>query len=200
MIKRIHYVSGVTLASFVGIHLFNHILVLFGATVHIAFMEATRVVYRHWLIESVLLLAVVTQIVSGCRLAYGRRKLLVDRYDRWQVYSGLYLSLFLLVHVSAVLAGRYYFVVDTNLYYGAARLNAFPAGLFFVPYYGLAIIAFFTHVASVHYRKVQQLYPQSYPSRQAAVIIGLGVLLALLILIGMISISIPPEYQRLSVK
>ncbi|WKN46029.1 hypothetical protein [Tunicatimonas pelagia] len=200
MIKRIHYISGLTIASFVGIHLLNHVLILFGETVHIAFMEATRVVYRHWLIESLLLLAVLTQIISGLRLATGKRKSLIDSYDRWQVYSGGYLSFFLLIHVSAVLVGRYYFTVDTNLYYGAAGLNTYPDWLFFVPYYGLAIVAFFIHVATIHYRKMRQLRSHHDPSRQALVIIMLGVLLAIIILVGMIGITIPSEYQKLGVR
>jgi len=43
--------------------------------------------------------------------------------------------------------GRYALHLDTNFYYAAAGLNIAPYQLFFVPYYFLAVVAFFTHIA-----------------------------------------------------
>lgn len=66
--KELHYLSGLLIALFVGLHLFNHFTSIYGAQVHIQWMNRLRVVYRNPIIEVVLLSAVVVQIVSGIHL------------------------------------------------------------------------------------------------------------------------------------
>ena len=166
--KRLHYISGLILVLYVLAHLFNHLMLWYGVEVHIAWMESMRKVYRFGLIEGMLLLAVTIQIISGIRLVLKLRKeAVLSKTMRYQMITGLYLAFFLLVHVSAVLAGRFLLNLDTNLYFGAAGLNQFPLLLFFIPYYFFAILSFFGHVACIHYRKTN-----SQP--QSLVIFGLG--------------------------
>lgn len=64
-IKKIHYISGLTIILFIGLHLFNHLFSLFGAEKHIELMNSLRVIYRNIFVEAILLLAVLTQIISG---------------------------------------------------------------------------------------------------------------------------------------
>lgn len=151
LVKRVHYISGITLSAFIAFHLLNHLFALDGPEKHIAVMDNLRAVYRHPVIETVLLLAVLFQIVTGLRLVYKRNA--QSLAEKIQVYSGLYLSFFLLAHVGAVLSGRYIENLDTNFYYAAAGLNYYPATFIFIPYYFLAVAAISLHVAAIHFLK-----------------------------------------------
>lgn len=71
-LKRIHYISGLIISIFVGLHLFNHFTAIFGAEFHIAVMDKLRVVYRNIIVESILLIAVFVQIISGIKLFFAK--------------------------------------------------------------------------------------------------------------------------------
>jgi len=199
--KKLHYFSGITLTIFIGFHLFNHFMGLWGPATHIAWMEWGRVVYRNILVESILLLAVVIQIVSGLKLWSKRRKLKGSFYQRVQLWSGFYLAMFLVIHVSAVIGGRLVLDLDTNYYFGVAGLNTFPFNLFFVPYYSLAIVAFFGHIASIHAQKMQHSIFGVSPIQQSHVFLLIGLLTTVLLLFsltnGFTGIDLPPVYKVL---
>ncbi|SKA30894.1 hypothetical protein SAMN04488128_103369 [Chitinophaga eiseniae] len=169
-----HYWSGLTLSVFIGFHLFNQLTALMGVGAHISVMQVLRLVYRHPVVETILLLAVVFQITTGLLMVFKRQQSTVA--GKIQVYSGLYLSFFLLVHVGAVLYGRS-LALDTNFYFAAAGLNMYPVTFFFIPYYLLAIGAVFLHVAAIHYRKTGSL-------RWSRAIVLAGLLAAILIISG----------------
>ena len=46
-IKKFHYISGRTITIFVGLHLFNHFISVFGAHAHIEMMNTLRIFYRN---------------------------------------------------------------------------------------------------------------------------------------------------------
>lgn len=174
--KKIHYISGITLSFFIAIHLLNHLVSLIGGPqMHIEWMNTFRKVYRTPLVETVLLLAVGFQVITGLRLLLVKRE--KNLAQKIQVYSGLYLSFFLIVHVAAVISGRYIEHLDTNFYYAGVGLNTFPGAYIFIPYYFLSVVAISLHVASLHYLKTN--------SKIAAQLIGgTGILAAVLIIIG----------------
>ncbi len=171
---QMHYCSGLLLAVFVGIHLLNHLLVVISPALHLAFMAAARKVYRHPLGETVLLVAVLFQIGTGLRLVGFCAREIGDNWRRLQVCAGLYLALFLAIHVSSVLMGRLSAHLDTNLYFAAAGLNHYPQLLFFVPYYSLAILAFFGHVAAIHRLKMHRRLAAITPTGQAWILLIMG--------------------------
>lgn len=174
-IKRIHYVSGLTLSIFIAVHLFNHFFAIAGAEAHIRMMEILRKVYRHPVIETFLLLVVGFQVITGIRLAYKRRA--TSTAEKIQVWSGLYLAFFLIAHVGAVISGRYVELLNTNFYYGAIGMNFDPAYFIFVPYYFLAVVAISLHVAAIHYIKTG--------ARKISVTIGaVGVAAAVVIILA----------------
>lgn len=175
-LKKLHYTSGVTLAIFIALHLFNHFYSVFGTHKHIALMEAFRPFYRNVFIETLLVLAVVVQIYSGLKLYKIKRHTVASLFEKIHLWSGLYLALFLLIHVSAVFAARLYLKLDTNFYFGVAGLNYFPTNLFFIPYYALAICSFFAHVAAIHHAKMQHSVIGLTPTKQAKIILVLGVI------------------------
>jgi hypothetical protein len=203
-IRKIHYISGLCLTLFVGLHLFNHAWSILGAEKHIEIMNVLRKFYRHFLIESILLLAVAVQIVSGLQLFKTKRTTDFGFFNKLHLWSGLYLAFFLIIHVSAVMGGRYLLKLDTNFYFGVAGLNHFPLNLFFIPYYGLAIFSFFGHIASVHHKKMTHKVLGITPHTQVVIILLLGITITLLVFYGLTNhfrgMIIPAEYTILKLK
>lgn len=173
-IKSIHYLSGLTLSVFIFIHLINHLLsILDGPELHIEWMEKFRKIYRNQFVELLLLTSVLFQIITGIYLLFANQeKIFVKKI---QIYSGLYLSFFLVIHVSAVITGRQIEHLDTNFYYAGVGLNFFPS--IFIPYYFLSVVAVFLHVASLHYINTN--------SMNTSILIGIiGILISILIILG----------------
>lgn len=206
-IKTSHYISAIIVTIFVAAHLFNHLCSLLGAEQHIAIMQQLRLVYRHKLFEGMLLGAVLWQIGSGISLFIAQmrasRARTLSPVQRIQMWTGAYMAFFLLAHLSAVFVGRYVAQLDTNFYFGVAGLNTFPLNLFFIPYYSLAILAFFGHLAAIHAQKMQHFVGSLSPHQQAKIIFGLGVCLNISLLYGLTNgfkgVSIPTAYQLLTV-
>ncbi len=155
-IKTLHYISGLIISLFVGLHLFNHFCSIFGAVKHIEIMNSLRLIYRNIVIETVLLGAVGVQILSGFSLFKKSRQMAVSTFEKLHIWSGLYMAIFFVIHISAVVGSRLFLNLDTNFYFGVAGLNSFPTNLFFIPYYGLAVFSFFTHIASIHNKKMKK--------------------------------------------
>lgn len=199
--KKLHYLSGLILTLFIGLHLFNHGLSIFGPNRHIEMMDTLRLFYRILFIENILLLAVFVQILSGIKLFIAKRKIVNSRFDKLHIWSGLYLAFFLVIHISAIFAGRFLLHLDTNFYFGAAGINTFPFNLFFVPYYALAIISFFAHIASIHHQKMQRTVFGLPPYKQAMAILFAGILLTCFIFYGLTNrfkgYAIPKAYNVL---
>jgi succinate dehydrogenase/fumarate reductase cytochrome b subunit len=200
MIKSIHYFSGILITVFILVHLLNHLLVLHSEALHITFMQSARKIYRHPAVETILLTAVLTQIISGIRLVVITWGTSLELFDWLHILSGLYLALFLIVHVTAVLIGRYKLHLDTNLYYGAGVMNVHPQKLIFIPYYALAILSFFTHIASIHRIKMKELLPIETVEQHSWIIIGTGILITFLIIGRMSKIDLPKEFKNSSGK
>lgn len=198
-LKKLHYFSGITISIFVGIHLLNHVYSLFGAKAHIELMNNLRIVYRNTIAETVLLAAVTIQIVSGLKLILKKHKTTSNKFEILQTWTGFYLALFLLFHVGAVLFGRWILELDTNYYFGVAGLNTFPLNLFFIPYYGLAIVSFFGHISAVHSIKMKRKIIGIEPIQQSYLIFILGIVFTLFLLFGLTNgfngVEIPKEYN-----
>jgi hypothetical protein len=192
--KKVHYFSGLFITVFIAFHLLNHAFAFVSLEKHLEIMEIFRVVYRNIFIETLLLIAVVIQVFSGIKLVLQSRKNAISLLDKLHIHSGLYLAMFLLVHVSAVLSARFVFHLDSNTYFGAATLNHYPEIYLFVPYYFLAIVSFFTHIACIHYKKTNS-------KNQAYVIITTGFLFAISLIIALTNnfngYTIPKEYLKM---
>ncbi|KOY87468.1 hypothetical protein AD998_16175 [bacterium 336/3] len=199
--KVIHHFSGIFISLFVGIHLFNHVWSILGAEKHIVLMNSLRVIYRNIFVEAFLLIAVLVQIVSGLVLFRESRKTAFSFFDKLHIYSGLYLAVFLIIHVSAVMTGRLVLNLDTNFYFGVAGLNTFPFNLFFIPYYGLAIFSFFGHIAAIHSKKMKKIIWGISPKQQSIIILVVGFLVLTSIFYGATNgfqgVNIPKEYKVL---
>ena len=149
-----------------------------------------------------LLVAVVVQIISGLRMVRKKDSRAVTFFNKLHIYSGLYLAVFLVIHVSAVVVGRFILKLDTNFYFGAAGINSFPVNLFFIPYYALAILSFFGHLAAIHHKKMNRPVAGLAPVQQAWVILLIGAGITLVILYGLTNqftgIELLDEYRILT--
>ncbi|HOY20463.1 MAG TPA: hypothetical protein PLC89_24335 [Haliscomenobacter sp.] len=179
----------------------NHSWSIFGADKHIEMMNTLRLFYRNIFVETVLLIAIFLQVISGMKIFKTSRKIATTQFDKLHIWTGFYLAIFLVIHLSAVLGGRLFLHLDTNFYFGVAGLNSFPFNLFFVPYYGLAIISFFGHIASVHSKKMKQPVLGLTPNIQSLVILAFGIILTIIIFYGLTNhfngVTIPKEYKVL---
>ena len=143
-LRRLHYVSAIILGLFLATHMLNHLVGVFGEGRHIAFMHVARFAYRAWPVELLLIALFAWQAVSGVVLVArgwrGRKGLVA-----WaQALAGSYIAVFLLIHVSAVLNARSS-GIETDVRFAGQGLSAGLAW-FFIPYYGLSLIALATHL------------------------------------------------------
>ncbi len=198
MVHTLHRLSAFFIGSFITIHLLNHLLSLGGIDAHISFMASFRQFYRIPVIEVLLLSGILFQIGSGLLLIKNRWGERRGFYARLQAISGGYLALFLINHIAAVLFGRALLGLDTNFYFAAAGLHISPFQFFFVPYYYLAVLAIFAHVAcALHWLSRERLTLEKR-NRLGFLIIAIGALLSLLITLALAgafyAVEIPAQY------
>lgn len=200
-IKKFHFLSGLIITVFIGLHLFNHLYSIFGIEKHIELMDSLRRFYRNIFIEVILLCSIFIQIFTGIKLFITNRKTAVTNFDKLHIWTGLYLAIFFIIHLTAVFGGRQFLHLDTNFYFGAAGLNTFPFNLFFIPYYGFAIMSFFGHIASIHYKKMKKDIFGLTPVKQSKAVLVFGLCLTVLIFFGLTNhfkgIEVPAEYNAL---
>lgn len=179
--RHLHRALAVLLALFLALHLGNHLAGLAGQDSHGAVQDALRLVYRHPLVEPLLLAAVAAQVALGLALLARRRRLTL------QTVSGGYLALFLTVHLGAVRSARLQ-GVDTDLAFAAAGLHApAPWPGVFAAYYGLAVLAVVAHLSVPLSRRSPTL-------SRAALVVGTALSLTLVALLaGLVTpLTIPP--------
>lgn len=192
-LKKVHRFSGILMAGFILLHLFNHLFALGGPIIHQEVMRTLRKVYRFPPIEIALLLAVSLQIISGPVLIWKNRRQ-KDRYKWLQIVSGLYLAFFLCYHISAVMLGRYKWNVETDYHFAASVVKYGAQKIFFIPYYMLSVIAVFVHVACVHREKLMEKQTGSNvivrANTQARIIMLTGIFMAVWIILGLIGVRL----------
>jgi hypothetical protein len=167
---------------FVLVHIGNHVVALDGPAAHIRAMEWLRTVYRAPILEAVLLASVIGQALSGTRLLWNGAAWRRRGVGRVQVVSGAYLALFILIHLSAIAWGRLVSGLDTNFYFAAAGLNIAPFPVFFVPYYFLAVVALFAHLACALHRLLRGRLTLSQLDAIVLLGLGTGIIVGLLII------------------
>ena len=152
-LKEFHRLSGIVIASFLLLHITNHLFALGGPSLHITVMKLFRHIYRFPPVEILLLICVAFQIGSGIVLVFKKGFLKKPFYVIIQVLSGLYLSFFMIFHVWAVLTARYKWKVETDFYFASGVAIRYPEKLFFIPYYTLSLVCIFAHIGCAHYLK-----------------------------------------------
>jgi succinate dehydrogenase/fumarate reductase cytochrome b subunit len=197
-LRVLHRASAVLIATYAIAHIANHLVSLAGVQAHIDFMEIARGIYRQRYVEIVLLVSVGFQIASGLWFVFRDWKKRQGRVACLQAASGAYLAFFLLVHVAAVLFGRFVLNLDTNFYFAAAGFYVSPYQFFFAPYYFLAVLAIFTHLGCAVYWRIQSASRTARTlTLTLPILSGCAVsLLIVLSLAGMIKpVEVPVKYK-----
>lgn len=188
------------LLIFFTAHTINHLAIYFGAANHIDLMEALRIIYRNPVFEFILIWAIARQIYAGYRQSQKFGLIRPKGQMRVLIWTGVYLIAFLLIHLSAVTAGRYIFNLDTNIHFGASGFRAMPAALFFYPYYFLAIFCAFAHLGGVLWLRKRAAEPEN-AEKLFRFWLATGLVISTLIIIGVSGswqdFEIPPAYMVL---
>ena len=171
-LRALHLISALGLILFLALHIGNHIAGLWGQEAHIAYMAAARRVYRAALVEPVLLALVAWQVISGLTMVLRGWRARRGRVAWLQALSGLYLAVFLLNHVGAVLVGRFVLHLDTDFRFAAAGFHAPGWPLFFGPYYALAVAGLGAHLGCAGYWILGAKHPKG-----RKIVLALGVVL-----------------------
>ncbi len=193
-LRKLHRTNALLLLVFIVLHLINHMTIVLGIDNHLAVMEALRIIYRFLPVEILLFALFFAQMIIGLMLIFRRGK----PQGGWawlQVLSGGYIAFFLLQHMTAAVATRMIYALDTNSYWAAGVVSKAPFVWYFVPYYVLGIVAIFAHLAcALRFRswpapatKVQVLLPW------AGLVVGVIVVSGLM---GSFSpVNLPVQYQ-----
>ena len=197
IIRKLHRLNALLLATFLLLHITNHLVLLWGADRHIAVMAALRHIYRNPMAEWLLLLSIIVQLFTGVTQFIVGWKARRGTIAWLQAISGGYLALFLLNHVGAVMYARS-IGVDTNIYFAAAGIHVAPYAWFFVPYYGLAVTALFTHVGCALYWANTGRGNDKAALRSVQISIPLGISIGVTLVLAMagwlVPITIPDSY------
>ena len=200
MLHKFHRFSALIIGFFVFFHLINHLFILGGVQLHLDIMASFRVIYRNLVAETILLVCVLFQISSGLYFVWKRRGQRTEILEKIQVLSGLYLAYFFINHVGAVLFGRLAAQLDTNIYYGIAGFYTAPFHLYFIPYYFLAVVALFVHIASAFNWLSRNSIANPLRIKLVYAIISVGVITSAILILAFNGafheIVIPQEYRE----
>jgi len=195
-IVKVHRLLALLLLSFIISHLTIHLTAISDVDMHIYTLSSLRPFYVNWVIEPLLVGAIIMQIIIGFTLLKSRWKQEAKGFWGWvQILSGAYIAIFLVMHTSAALVTRYIVELDTNFYWAAGTLNIGKLPYMFTPYYFLAILSLFSHLAAaIHFGWAGKSYFIS------PIIMAVGVLIGGLIIMafsgGFYEIQIPAEYRE----
>ena len=186
VLRRVHAVTAVPLAMFLIAHVANHLAAVDSLDAHVRVQNALRLIYRSGVVEPVLVIAAVSQVVTGALLAWRSRGFRFTRLRGLQFLSGAYLSMFFFSHLNAVFVfGRYLQGADTTFAWatgGRGGLLEAPASAQLLPYYFLSVVAFFVHIACAGRRVVIPLTGDRVADRTAWTVGIAGCLVALALL------------------
>ncbi|WAC47199.1 hypothetical protein OVA03_10830 [Asticcacaulis sp. SL142] len=200
--ESLHKTSGAVVFAFLILHLTNHLVGLLGMDAALQFMDAVRLVYRHPVVEMGLFLALTLQIITGyalCRDIWTERK---DIIHQLQAASGIYMAVFMIVHVAMIGVARYVFNLDTNAYFIAAQFQVWPWQYVAYGFYGLAIMALFTHMGCITFDIFKKKNrPAAWVMLLLVVGIGGYVTWLLMAMYGgyLYGIEVPEEYSRFGI-
>ena len=164
-------------------------------------MESYRLIYRNVVAESILLGCVFFQVISGVYYAWKGRGKRSGFLEKAKVISGLYLAFFLVNHVGAILYGRLFAELDTNIYFGIAGFHVSPFQLYFIPYYFFAVVALFVYIASAFNNLSRDSIAQGTRTKFVCLTIIVGIVISVTLMLGFsgifYEIQIPQEYRAM---
>ncbi|MBS9718153.1 hypothetical protein ACFFUT_12825 [Pseudohalocynthiibacter aestuariivivens] len=174
-IRKIHKINAVFLIVFLVLHLATHLSGIFGISTYNSVQSALRLIYGNLLVETVLIVSIVTQLIVGAILLVRslRRGKPVGFWPWAQVLSGGFFFVFMAQHLYSLWFARVIFDLDTNFYWPASVMTGPPFIYYFIPYYFFGVWAVITHIGvGVRYRVLDA------GNKIAADRVGVGIIVA----------------------
>lgn len=197
-LRAYHLASAIVLGLFILLHLLNHIVGLSGQAQHIAFMNTVRPLYRNAVVEPVLLALFAFQAVSELVMVVRGWKSRQGRVAWLQAASGVYLAVFITLHLIAVLSSRFILGLDTDFRFAAAGFHVPGWPWYFWPYYTLAVLALFTHVGcAIYWNTVDRYASGARIVLRTMIVIGavLGLLITSALAGKLYPVEVPARYR-----
>lgn len=143
MIKKTQAASGVLFAIFVAVHLLNTAMAAFGLTAYDSFQEAVRGIYQAFVIEVILLSALVVHVLCGITRMYQERGRVLNARAKSHRYAGVFLLVVIGGHIMAVRGPSWFYGIYPGFEGLAFSIDFAP--YYFFPYYFLLGVAGFYH-------------------------------------------------------
>jgi hypothetical protein len=191
IVLHAHRISAVVLLLFTGAHLVSHASALWSISLNRAILDTLRPAYRDSFFEAVLIAAVVLQVVTGLRLlpASLSRPGLANRL---QAYSGLYFMLFVVIHTFALIVlvrnDPRPLRPDVDFFVASGGTGS-SLGSYFLPYYLLGPLSFFTHLGCA-LRRLAAAQPSLGARLSYAGSVVVGVTVCLAITLSLLGVSV----------
>lgn len=180
------------IVAFAAMHFTGHLSAAFSLALNTRVVDWTRQVYKQPPVEALLLVALPVQILGGLWLFLSARERAQDRWDRFQLVSGLYLAVFLAAHATATA------VLFRDLNFRSA--SGGKAGLLgdpsFLAYYVLGPFAVFGHVACAVRRLLARRLGAAGAERWGQGVLGLGAAVTLLIAFALAGVHVENDRDR----
>ena len=145
--KTLHRIIAIGLLFFVLAHVGNHLVAAIGIREHQAYMSVVRLIYRHPIVEPLLISAIFVQAITGGALIMAAAK----RPERRSLLSWLELVsagifvIFIVVHLSAIVVTRFYFEMQTDFYWVADLFRESRLQPYIIGFHFLGVVAVMTH-------------------------------------------------------
>ena len=189
IVERVHRTSAIILLLFGVAHVANHTAALDSLAAHVTVQNFLRTVYRQTPLEVLLVLAALSQVWTGSRLVARARWQRATGLRNLQVLAGSFLGMFFISHLSGVfISGRLLGHVDTTFAWatgGPGGLLTNPRSPQFIPYYSLAVLAFFLHAACAGRWGLTPTLGKSAALKFCYGVIAVGTVVTLLLLLPM---------------
>ena len=146
--SRLHNLSSSIVLVFLTMHLVSFLAAIAGAVPQAQIFNAMRMIYRHPVIEVVVLLAFVVHFITGsalCREAWGPKSSIISKIN---AVAMIYLGGFILIHGGMIAYGRLVLHQDTDIGFVGNALTDAPLSYGLYGLYVLAILAVFTHIGT----------------------------------------------------
>ena len=198
---KLRSIHGVLAASavvtFLGFHMFNHLVGLAGGDTHTAVMKVGRRWYRAAPIEPILVLTMLSIAATGAVLLWRRLRCSMDGFLALQAASGTYLLFFVIGHMNSVfIYARRWLGIDTDWSFATGAptdLISDDWNIRLVPHYALGVFFLLVHLAG-GLRIVMLAHGVTRPTGDRVMIFctGLAALIAASIVVGMCGVQIFP--------
>lgn len=150
--RAVHAVNATLLTVFVLFHLLNQSASLFGEELYTQLQTLGRHIYRMPVIEAILVGLMISQVISGIRIAWKWGPLKTDAARVMQVGAGMFLAVFIVAHLLSIfLYTRTIHAVPTDWSYAIGAPQGLLKDLWnirLIPYYGYAVFFVLSHIIS----------------------------------------------------